>query len=243
MEAMIFAAGLGTRMQHFTKNKPKALVEINSQPLIGYSIDYLKKAGVSKIIVNAHHFAEQIKSYFTNHSFGIDILISDETEKLLDTGGGLKKASNLFSKKDSIIVVNADIVTNIDIEKMLAKHRKEKHLATLAVSDRESTRKLIFDKKKNSLIGWKNLKTGEIIKHSNVDAANYELAFSGLQILSPEIFHFMPEKEVFSIIELYLNICNTQKIAAFLHNNNYWFDVGSPEKLERTKEKLCILKK
>lgn len=240
---MIFAAGLGTRMLHFTKHKPKALVEINSQPLIWHSINYLKEAGVSKVIVNVHHFTEQIKSYFTNHSFGIDIIISDETEKLLDTGGGLKKASNLFSKKDSIIVVNADIITNLNIKKILAKHRKEKNLATLAVRDRESSRKLIFDKKTNSLIGWKNLKTGEIIKNSNLYTDNYEVAFSGLQILSPKIFNFMLEKEVFSIIELYLKICNSQKIAAFLSNDGYWFDVGSPEKLEKTKKQLSFFEK
>lgn len=243
MEAMIFAAGMGTRMQHFTKNKPKALIEINKKPLIWHNINYLKKAGVTKIVVNTHHFAEQIKNYLKNNFWELDILISDETQKLLDTGGGLKKASKLFSKKNYILVINADIMTNLDIKKMLDKHKEKKNLATLAVRDRESSRKLIFDKSTNTLIGWKNLKTGEIIKHSNTDDNNdYTFAFSGLQIISPEIFNFMLKKNVFSIIELYLKICNTQKIGAFFSNDGYWFDVGSPEKLEKAKEKLCLQK-
>lgn len=234
---MLFAAGLGTRLKPITNNKPKALVELNGKPLIWYAIQYLQNAGVNRIVVNIHHFAEQVKKYCENAKFKAEIIFSNESEKLLDTGGGIKKADSLFSKKNDIIVFNTDIITDISIKKLLNIHKKNKNLSTLSVSNRQGNRKLLFDKE-NKLTGWRNIQTQEYIKTSRFEETHYEASFSGLHIISPQIFELMPKDDVFSIIQLYLKLSDKHRIEAFIQKNNYWFDIGTAERLKIATEKL-----
>ena len=228
---MIFAAGIGSRLKPFTDNKPKALVEVNGKALLAYAIDYLKSYGITDVVINIHHFGQQIIDFCNNNNFNINITISDETNELLDTGGGLKKASNYFSGIDPIVVVNADILTDVNLDKMRSQHINSGNVATLAVRDRNSGRKLVFNAQKQ-LIGWKNIKTSELIEVQPIGNDNLELAFSGLQIISPKIYQHFPDKNKFSIIELYLELAKFQNIGAYIQNEGYWFDVGSNEKLQ-----------
>ena len=160
MEAMIFAAGLGTRLQAETQNKPKALVQIGNKTLLQLAIEKLKKAGVSNIVINVHHFSEKIRAFVSDNDFGIPILISDETEELLDTGGGLKKAAPFFTGDKPIIIYNVDVLSSLNLSEVINRHKKKESLATLVVRKRETKRYLKFDKNQQ-LVGWINTKTGE----------------------------------------------------------------------------------
>lgn len=238
MKAMIFAAGLGTRLKPLTDNTPKALIKVNDKTLLQHAIEYLKKYGISEMVVNIHHFGSQIIDFIQANNFGVNISVSDETNELLDTGGGLKKASSYFSGNDPLVVVNADILTNVNIDKMLHEHIQSGNVATLAVRDRSSSRKLVFDKQQR-LIGWRNLKTSETIEISQFNIDSNEYAFSGVQIISPKLFQHFPKQDKFSIIHWYLEIAKFSKIGAFLQPDGYWFDVGTIEKLEIAKQYLC----
>lgn len=230
MKAMIFAAGIGSRLKPYTDSKPKALIEVNGKPLLTHAIEYLRSFGINDIVINVHHFGQQIVEFCTNNNFGVNITISDETNELLDTGGGLKKASTFFSGIDPIVILNADILTNINIDKMLNEHIKERNIATLAVRNRLSSRKLIFNQYEE-LVGWKNISTSETIEVSDINEHAKEYAFSGLQIVSPKLFQHFPDVNKFSIIKLYLEIAKYQKIGAYVQSDGYWFDVGTNEKL------------
>ncbi len=235
MKAMVFAAGVGSRLQPITNKIPKALVEVNGKTLLMHTIEYLAKYKVSKIIINIHHFGDQIIEYCNAHDFGVEISFSDERNLLLDTGGGLKKASKLLKGEEPFIVTNADILTDVNIDDMLKDHNENNNMVTLAVRERNSSRKLIFDNN-YKLCGWKNTITNEIIEvNSNLDNT-FEYPFSGLHIICPSIFTKFPEGKVFSIIEFYLSIAKSCRIGGFIHNNGYWFDVGTIEKLKEVKQ-------
>lgn len=228
---MIFAAGLGTRLKPLTDSIPKALVEVNGISMLEHSINLLTKHGAKKIVVNAHHHADQIINFINSRNhFGIETVISDERDELLDTGGGLWKARKELESADPFFVVNADILSNINLSLMMEEHLKTNTLATLAVRERkESTRQLLFSEN-GSLGGWKNLKSGKEIIFQNNETL-VPLAFSGIHIISPEWFDLNKKSGKFSIIDSYLELGKTHTIKSFRHDEDYWFDVGSPEKL------------
>ena len=225
MKAMILAAGLGTRLKPFTEKHPKALFPVNGKPLLQKNIEYLQSAGVNNIIVNVHHFADQIINIIKeNNGWGANVSISDESDEVLETGGGLKKAVGYFTNSDEpFVLMNADILTDLDIKAMLDAHVKNNALVTLAITDRSTSRYLLFDDN-NKLCGWLNDKTGE----QKGNTGNKK-AFSGVHILSPKIFSLITEEGKFSMIDLYVRLAQTQYILGFDHSNGILVDVGKPE--------------
>ncbi len=232
---MIFAAGLGTRLQNETITKPKALVEIGGKPLLQRAIEKLKNEGISEIVVNVHHFSDLVISFIKEKDFGIPVHISDETENLLDTGGGLKKAARFFVGAEPVLVYNVDIISNMNFSQLIAEHRKSGALVTLVVRNRKTQRYFKFDAEKR-LVGWINRKTGEtkVSNSENFDKA-IEMAYSGIHIFNPEIFPLMPETDRFSVTDFYLELAKTQKIMGFYDDSDLWMDVGKPEQLEEAR--------
>lgn len=232
MKAMIFAAGLGTRLKPFTENHPKALAAINKKPLLQRNIEYLKAFGIKEFVINVHHFPDQITSFLEEHNnFNSDIIISDETDQLLETGGGLKKAAPYLKGKDPFVLMNVDILTNLNIDKMLKFHKSHRSLATLAVTSRKTSRYFLFNKK-SELCGWKNVKTEEekIIKKEDL---LIQKAFSGIHIIDPGIFNLIDREGKFSIVDLYLDLCGKKAIMGYDHSEDILIDVGKPEAVDQ----------
>ncbi len=229
MKAMIFAAGLGTRLRPLTNEKPKALVEIGGVTLLENTIQKLIKFGFNEIIVNVYHFADQIINFLKEKNFDARICVSNEQEVLLNTGGGLKHAQWFFDDAKPFLAHNVDIITDLDLLEFYNTHMKNDAIATLAVQKRDSSRYLLFDENDN-LCGWRDDKKGKVKFSRNTDIhKNY--AFSGIQTIDPRIFRYFPWREVFSIIELYLDTAKNEKIKAFQHNETEWQDVGKIEDL------------
>jgi len=230
MKAMIFAAGLGTRLKELTRHTPKALVKTGEITLLERTIVKLRESGVDDIIINAHHFAEQIVDFVSQHYFGVKISISLENDLLLDTGGGLKHAEHFFNDGEPFIIHNVDIISDIDIQKMFHFHCRQQAIATLAVRNRNTQRYLLFNDNLE-LCGKENIKTKERLLVPN--KLNNEplqlLAFSGIHIVSPKIFSFMPAKNIFPITDVYFSAAQTQKVMAFVHNEGFWADMGKIE--------------
>lgn len=227
--AMLFAAGLGTRLKPFTDHHPKALAMVNGKPLLQRNIEYLKGFGISEFVINVHHFADQIHDFLMkNENFGVDIQISDESDVVLETGGGLVKARNYFGN-DPFLVMNVDILTDLNISDMIQFHFENKPLVTLAVSHRQSSRKLLFEENMQ-LKGWINLNSGEKILQSD-DLLN-EFAFSGIHIIEPKIFDQMPGSGKFSIMTTYMELMKNEKILGFDHSGGILIDVGRPESVQ-----------
>ncbi|WP_167613533.1 nucleotidyltransferase family protein [Maribellus sediminis] len=240
MEAMIFAAGLGTRLQSETSDKPKALVEVGGKPLIRHAIEKVVNAGATKIVVNVHHFAELVSDYLKSEDFGVEVLISDETGRLLETGGGLKKAAPLFSGNDPILIYNVDILSDLDLKQVLKTHLENESLATLVVRERETSRYLKFDDEMQ-LSGWINKKSGETkVSRPEAFSASRELAFSGIHIVQPEIFNYIPQEERFSIIDWYLELAKTKTIKGYFDQSKLWMDVGKPAELEAARRLFSV---
>lgn len=236
MKAMIFAAGLGTRLKPLTDNKPKAMVEFKGKPLLQHTMEYLISYGVREFVVNVHHYADQITDFLNQkENFGCKVDISDESDDLLETGGGLKKASQYLTAGGPFLVMNVDILTNLNISHLLEFHNTNKSLATLAVTERESSRYFLFNRQ-NELCGWKNTKTGEV-KVIRQEAEFIPKAFSGIHVINPEIFDHIKQKGRFSIVETYLDLCSDYIIKGFDHSCDILIDVGKPESLEKA-EKL-----
>ena len=231
MKAMLFAAGLGTRLKPLTDKHPKALAEVNGKTLLEHNIRYLRRFGIEDVIVNVHHFADQIiNTIEDNGGFGSWITISDERDEVLETGGGLKKAAEYFEGENAFVVMNVDVLTNLDLQKMIESHASNDALATLAVMKRDSSRHLLFDSEM-TLCGWTNNNTGERKISRELDALQ-PFAFSGIQVLSPVIFD-MPFAGKFSMIDVYLHFAKTQTIKGYDHTGNVFIDVGKPENLEK----------
>ena len=222
MKGMLLAAGLGTRLKPFTEKHPKALFPVNGKSLLQRNIEYLQSFGVKDVIVNVHHFSDQIiEEVKHNNGWGSKIFISDETNDVLETGGGLKKAAHFF--KDNVepfVLMNADILTDLDLNKMKEQHIKHAPLATLAVTDRSTSRYLLYNGN-NILCGWLNEKTGEQKGKQGI-----KKAFSGVHIISPDIFSLIKEEGKFSMIDLYLRLANDHTILAFDHSETKFIDVG-----------------
>lgn len=228
ISAMIFAAGLGTRLYPLTADKPKALVEYKGIPLLEHAIRKLISAGIEHIVINVHHFANQIVRYLETHSFDATIEISDETAQLLDTAGGLKKASCFFEHSDHILLYNVDIISSINITDLIQNHMDQNHLATLAAKERITSRHLIVDRKTMKLCGWDNTKTGELIWVNSTLNPLY-LGFSGIHIVRKAFLNFIPENQKISFTPLYLELAKKNPIYTFLHNQDVWKDMGKIE--------------
>jgi MurNAc alpha-1-phosphate uridylyltransferase len=232
MKALIFAAGLGTRLKPFTDHHPKALAMVNGKPLLQRNIEYLAAFGIRDFIVNVHHFADQIISFLKeNDNFGYRITVSHEVEQPLETGGGLKYASWFFeSEEQPFLVMNADILTNLDLGRMLADHRVHKPLATLAITDREASRVFLFSRE-GTLCGWTNRNTGEerISRHGH--GIMVPGAFTCVHLIEPEMLRIMPGEGKFSIIDTYLELAKTHVIRGYRHNGDIVLDVGRPSSI------------
>lgn len=233
---MIFAAGLGTRLKEETLYKPKALVEVGGKPLLQHAIEKLKMEGFSEVVVNVHHFSDLIINFLNNHDFGIPVHISDETDKLLDTGGGLKKAAPFFKGNEPVLIYNVDVLSSLDLKNLVQEHLHSGALATLVVRNRKTQRYFKFNKEKR-LVGWLNKKTGEkkIVLPENFENAT-EMAFSGIHMVKPEIFQLMPAEEKFSITDFYLELAKEYLIKGYFDESQLWLDVGKPEQLESARK-------
>ena len=240
-QAMIFAAGLGTRLRPMTDTMPKALVKVGGEPLLWHVVTKLKAAGFQRIVINVHHFAEQIVSYLAaNGNFGIDIRISDETQMLLETGGGIKKAAPLFCQESPILIHNVDILSNIDLADLYNKSQDND--ATLLVSQRDTSRYLVFADDMQ-LAGWKNIKTGETkgpiasLPPNSSPHTFTQYAFSGIHVFSPRLFPLMTEwQEKFGIIDFYLKACNHSRVRGIVKDGLQLLDVGKLDSLEKAEK-------
>lgn len=233
---MILAAGLGTRLKPFTDKHPKALAKVNNKTILQRNIEYLASFGIHDVIINVHHFADQLMHFVKNNNgFGSNISFSNERDEVLETGGGIKKASWFFEKdKEAFIVMNVDVLTDMNLNSMISQHQSEKPLATLAVSLRQTSRYFLFDES-DRLSGWRNVKTGEE-KISCVAEKYIEKAFNGIHVLSPEIFSLIRMEGKFSMVEVYLELAKTNVIRAFDHSGSKFIDVGKPESILKAEE-------
>lgn len=239
MRAMLFAAGKGTRLRPITNQLPKALVPVAGKPLLAIIIERLRNAGVEEIVINIHHFGEQILDYLSNNDFGVNISVSDERESLLDTGGGLKKAVPLFSSSNEpILLHNVDILSNADIA--LFYEKSSTQAATLLVSSRKTSRYLLFDEN-NCLRAWQNVMTGEVrTPYADIDLGRLRpYAFSGIHCFSPSLFPFMEIfADRFSLIDFYLQVCDKVDVKCEVKPDLRMLDVGKIDTLERAEEFL-----
>jgi len=240
MKAMILAAGLGTRLKPLTDSKPKALVPLAGKPLLYYIIKKLISEGINQIIINVHHFHELIIDYvISEKNFGINIVFSME-DTLLDTGGGLKKASLFFDDDQPFILHNADVLSEIDLHKMVEYHNQKKSLATLAVRHRKTSRYLLFNQD-NLLVGWQSLETGKKEMVGSTAHDPQMLSFMGIHIISPKIFTLLPPENKFSIINAYLDLANKgHHIVGYRNDADFWLDLGRKENLQQAEEFLRL---
>jgi len=255
MKAMILAAGLGTRLRPLTDDRPKALVEVGGRTLLEITLSRLRAFGIREVIVNVHHFADMVVDYLrTNENFGMRIEVSRE-EVLLDTGGGLRKAAWFFLEDSSrldepFILHNVDVISTIDLARMVQFHREHKALSTLAVQERETSRYLLFDEQGRlcgrragsdaPLRGW-TLRpgSGQAGESPVPTRASQALAFSGIHVISPRIVSMMPEEGAFSIITSYLRLAALpENILAFRADEYYWRDLGRPENVAQAEQDL-----
>ena len=239
MKAMILAAGLGTRLRPLTNDRPKALVEVAGRTLLEITIARLKSVGVSEVMINVHHFADMVIKYLKeNHDFGLRVEISRE-DVLLDTGGGLKKAAHFFleTPEEPFFLHNVDVISNIDLLRMVEVHREQGALATLAVQERETSRYLLFDEAlqlSGRRLGREG--TAEIVRSA---ARLQALAFSGIHVISSRLLSMMTEEGAFSIITTYLRLAGQrEKILGFLADGYYWRDLGKPESVRKAAEEM-----
>jgi NDP-sugar pyrophosphorylase family protein len=233
MQAMILAAGLGSRLKPVTDELPKALVEVNGKTLLEIAIRNLIENDFRRIVINVHHFADKVKDFINKNTFAADIFISDESDLLLDTGGGIKHAQKFFDNSP-ILVHNVDIISNLNLKEFYQYHLSDDAIASLVVSNRESNRYLLFNED-NVLCGWEDIKNNEKIIVRD-DSKLDQLAFSGIHILNPHLIELFPKEEVFSVIKAYLNIAGKEDIHAFVSNEIKWIDVGKVDSLQKAGE-------
>ena len=237
MQAFILAAGLGTRLQPLTNHKPKALVEVDGRTLLEINIERLIRHGATRIVVNVHHFADKVIHFINSRSWDADILISDEREQLLDTGGAIAHAINLFHTDTPVLIHNVDILSHIDLAELLRYHHNHHAYATLAVSKRHTNRQLLFNGFP-ALIGWHDSKSNEYKWAAGVPPAHtdisgeIELAYSGIAVLSPEFIQSLPTADKpYPLVPCLLQAAKNNKIIPYQHDAAIWLDVGKPETL------------
>ena len=240
MKAMIFAAGLGTRLYPLTIDRPKALVEVAGKTLLQLAIKKVSQAGYTDLVINVHHFGNQIIEYLRkNNNFGCSITISDERGQLLDTGGGILKAAPWLEGDESFLVYNVDVLSNIDLHQFQKYHEELGGLATLVVRERKTARYLAFDQSMQ-LSGWRNNTTDEEIVSRNMQNCNL-LAFSGIQLIEPAIFKLIIETGSFPLIPLYLRLATEHRIIGYRDQSSIWMDLGKPDQIIEAEK--FILKK
>ncbi len=240
MKAMVLAAGLGTRLRPLTDQRPKALVEIAGRTLLDLTLSYLRSFGIREVIINVHHFADMIVQYLqANRNFGMRIALSRE-EVLLDTGGGLKKAAPFFladSSEEPFLLYNVDVITTLDLHRMVEFHSENQALATLAVKDRKTSRYLLFDER-SQLCGRQTLpdRKTEMVRPSR---QAQPLAFSGIHVISPRLLSMMTEEGVFPIVPCYLRLAGQgERILGFRADEYYWRDLGKAADVQQVTEDL-----
>jgi N-acetyl-alpha-D-muramate 1-phosphate uridylyltransferase len=238
MKAMIFSAGLGTRFKPWTDKHPKALAMVNGKSLLQRNIEYLQQYGIREVVVNVHHFPEQIiAAVHESKGWGSEVIISDESDRVLETGGGLKKAQSYFDKDEPFLTMNVDILTDLDLGKLMRFHRQHKPLVSFGVTGRKTSRNFLFDDQMR-LCGWINSQTGEqrisIQKEGLVPRA-----YSCVVIFEPEIFPLVKQEGKFSLVEVYLSLAADHLILGYDHSGDKLVDVGKPESVV-TAEKLFV---
>ena len=243
--AMILAAGLGTRLGALTQDKPKALVPLNGKPLLQHCIENLIANGFHHIVINVHHFGEQIIDFVEHHHFDADIEISDERDLLMDTGGGIVKATPLFEGSEAVLVHNVDIISDVNLGEMSQQFLASGDDAWLLTQDRETNRKLLFDEE-NLLVGWRNKAEQQYkwvhdsqsaLRQAQGPLSYQEMAFSGLHFFRNDLFAEFEVKRS-SVIDLYLYLAKTNRIISKPIQPGYWFDLGKPEQLEAAENHL-----
>ena len=236
-KAMVFAAGLGTRLKPFTDHHPKALAQVNGKSLLQRNLEYLNGFGIVDFVINTHHFADQIDAELEKISRPEwNIAVSFEEEGPFETGGGLAYAATYL--KNSVlpfVVINVDILTNLDLIGMFEYHQKINPIATLAVTDRESSRQFLFDDEMK-LVGWKNHATNEVKWVDGIVDDVRPFSFSGIHIIYPSIFEHMPSEGTFSMVDVYLKIAKDVLIIAYDHSGDLVLDVGKPASLLKAEE-------
>ena len=225
---MIFSAGLGTRFKPWTDKHPKALAPVNGKPLLQRNIEYLQQFGIREVIVNVHHFPDQIISAIQqNKGWGSEVIVSDESDVVLETGGGLKKAQAYFDKSTPFVTINVDILTNLDLNKLLQFHEDHKPLISFAVTDRKSSRNFLFDDDLR-LCGWRNNNTNE--ERISIEKVGLvPKAYSCVVVFQPEIFSLIKQEGKFSLVDVYLDLAADHKILGFDHTGDKLVDVGKPD--------------
>ncbi|MEO6668712.1 MAG: sugar phosphate nucleotidyltransferase [Ferruginibacter sp.] len=234
-KAIIFSAGLGTRFKPWTDKHPKALAIVNGKSLLQRNIEYLQQFNITDIIVNIHHFPEQMVEAIKAHNgWGSNILLSDESAELLETGGGLLKARKLLETSDPFISLNVDVLTDLDINKLLAFHDEHKPLVSFGVTERKTSRNILLDNE-GRMCGWKNNTTGEeriVIQKENLQA----FAYSCVVVYQPGIFSLIKQDGKFSIMDTYLDLAADHLILGYNHTGDKWVDVGKPESVVLAEE-------
>ena len=236
MKAMLLAAGLGTRLKPWTDQHPKALAVVNGRSLLQRNIEYLQSFGIKEVIINVHHFPDQIVGELEeNKGWGSNITISDERDAVLETGGGLKRASWFFKNESCFVLMNVDVLTDMALDKMIDFHLSVGPVATLATTNRNTSRYFLFNED-NVLCGWRNIKTGEE-KTPRTASTLQPKAFSGIHVISTDLFSLMnlPDQK-FSMVDLYLSICDTHNIVSFEHAAGNFIDVGTLESVVKAAE-------
>jgi N-acetyl-alpha-D-muramate 1-phosphate uridylyltransferase len=231
MKAMVFAAGIGSRLKEFTKDTPKCLIEVGGIPMLERVVEQLKGAGVNSLVINVHHHADKVIQFVeSRNNFGVNVTFSREPS-LLDTGGGLKNVARHFNGEEAFLIHNADIFSDIDLKGLVSSHRARNAIGTLAVMERPSQRGLHFSAD-NRLVGW----TGE---NAVAPEGTRVLAFCGISVASARIFEFMGDEAVFSIIKSYLTAARaTGAVWGEVVSNCEWTDIGTPEQLQGLRERL-----
>jgi NDP-sugar pyrophosphorylase family protein len=241
MKALILAAGLGSRLGNYTTAKPKALVCLHCQEILGLLINKLKKNGFDQLLINIHHHGQQIIDYLDrNNHFGVQIQISDERSELLDTGGAILKAHHFFLGNEPVLVHNVDIITEVNLKELYLYHKRTRALATLCVRKRNTARNLIFDTKL-TLKGWMNKKTDEFKWVESAITQYNCYAYSGLYYASPQFPDLIESTGKFSIIDTWLALARSNQIKGFLDHSENWFDLGTPEKLKVAEKYLTAI--
>jgi len=226
MKAMILAAGLGTRLRPLTDNKPKALVLFNGVPLLERVIRNLARAGCDHIVVNVHHFAEQVMNFLEQlDTPGVQITVSDEREQLMDTGGALLHAREFLQDDKDFLVHNVDVVTNLDIQALIAAHNNSDAMVTLAVKKRQTSRSLLFDQD-GLLSGWRHNETGEERLMRGTGEGLEDYGNSCIQVIRGEFFRHFPETRALNLTNMYLELAKEHQIRPFIHDEDYWYDLG-----------------
>lgn len=235
MKAMIFSAGLGIRFKPWTETHPKALALVNGRSLLQRNVEYLQQYSIYDVVVNVHHFAEQIiEAVEINKGWGSNIIISDEQSELLETGGGLFKARNYLESDEAFVTLNADILTDLNLDHLLAFHHQHQPLVSLGVTNRQSSRYFLFDERRR-LCGWRNVNTGEeriVIQKPGL----VQKAYSCVVVFQPQIFSLIRQTGKFSLTDTYLDLSPEHKILGFDHSGDKFVDVGKTESVTIAEE-------